>query len=132
MGANVWNWFNEEARTNTAGYWWCPKKGVKAVGDDDEDSWGDSLESDDDAGYWSSTSGASGVSRASSATDRIFLEPFDIKAGAGKNKYDLTINPLVRGAPSLRGMTPRALALRRYPGLPRTPRHLSIRPPRVL
>ncbi len=88
MGANVWNWFNEEARTNTAGYWWCPKKGVKAVGDDDEDSWGDSLESDDDAGYWSSTSGASGVSRASSATDRIFLEPFDIKAGAGKNEYD--------------------------------------------
>jgi hypothetical protein len=67
MGAQVWNWFNEEARTNTAGH---------------------SLESDDDAGYWSSTSGASGVSRASSATDRNFLEPFDITAGAGKNEYD--------------------------------------------
>jgi hypothetical protein len=88
MGANVWNWFNEEARTNMTGYWWCPKKGVRAVGDDDDDSWGDSLESDDDAGYWSSTSGASGVSRASSATDRNFLEPFDIMAGAGKNEYD--------------------------------------------
>jgi hypothetical protein len=88
MGAQVWNWFNEEARTNTAGYWWCPKKGVKAVGDDDDDSWGDSLESDDDADYWSSTSGASGVSRASSATDRNYLEPFDITAGAGKNEYD--------------------------------------------
>jgi hypothetical protein len=79
MGAQVWNWFNEEARTN--------KKGVKAVGDDDDDSWGDSLESDDDAGYWSSTSGASGVSRASSATDRNYLE-LDITAGAGKNEYD--------------------------------------------
>jgi hypothetical protein len=88
MGANVWNWFNEEARTNMAGYWWCPKKGVKAVGDDDDNSWGDSLESDDDARFWSSTSVASGISRASSATDRIFLEPFDISAGAGKNKYN--------------------------------------------
>ncbi len=88
MGANVWNWFNEEARTNTAGYWWCPRKGVKAVGDDEEDSWGDSLESDDDTGYWSSTSGASGASHASSATECIFLEPFDITAGAGKNEYD--------------------------------------------
>ena len=88
MGANVWNWFNEEARTNTNGYWWCPRKGVRAVGDDDEDSWGDSLESDDDAGYWSSTSGASGVSRASSATNGVFVEPFDITAGAGKNEYD--------------------------------------------
>jgi hypothetical protein len=73
MGAGVWNWFNEEAHTNTAGYWWCPKKGVKAVEDDDDDSWGDILESDDDAGYWSSTSVASSVSRATSATDRIFL-----------------------------------------------------------
>jgi hypothetical protein len=89
MGAQVWNcWVNEEARTNTAGYWWCPKKGVKAVGDVDDDSWGDSLESDDDSGSWSSTSGASGVSRASSATDCNFLEPFDITAGAGKNEYD--------------------------------------------
>jgi hypothetical protein len=49
---------------------------------------GDSLESDDDAGYWSSTSGTSGVSRASSATDCNYLEPFDITAGAGKNKYN--------------------------------------------
>jgi hypothetical protein len=88
MGAQVWSWFNEEAHTNMAGYWWCPKKGFKAVGDDDDDSWGDSLESDDDAGYWSSTSGASGVSRASSATDCNYLEPFDITAGAGKNEYD--------------------------------------------
>jgi hypothetical protein len=88
MGVQVWNWFNEEARTNTAGYWWCPKKGVNAVGDDDDNSWGDSLESDGDAGYWSSTSGASGVSHASSATDRNYLEPFDIMAGAGKNEYD--------------------------------------------
>jgi hypothetical protein len=88
MGVNVWNWFNEEARTNTAGYWWCPKKGVKAVGDDDDDSWGDSLESDDNAGYRSSTSGASSVSCASNATDRNYLEPFDITAGAGKNEYD--------------------------------------------
>jgi hypothetical protein len=58
------------------------------VGDDDDDSWGVSLESDDDAGYWTSTSGASSVSRASSATDRNYLEPFDITAGAGKNEYD--------------------------------------------
>ncbi len=58
------------------------------MGDDDEDSWGDSLESDDDAGYWSSTSGASGVSCASSATDHNYLEPFNITAGAGKNEYD--------------------------------------------
>jgi hypothetical protein len=53
MGATVWNWFNEEAHTSTAGYWWCPKKGVKAVGDEDDDSWGgfdldaDTIESDD-------------------------------------------------------------------------------------
>jgi hypothetical protein len=87
IGAQVWNWFNEEAHTNTAGYWWCPKKGVKAVGDDDDNSWGESLECDDDAGYWSSTSGASGVSRASSETNCNYLEPFDITAGAGKNEY---------------------------------------------
>jgi hypothetical protein len=58
------------------------------VGDDDDDNWGDSFGSDDDAGYWSSTSSASGVSRASRGTDRTFLEPFDIMAGAGKNEYD--------------------------------------------
>jgi hypothetical protein len=87
ISAQVWNWFNEEAHTNTAGYWWCPKKGVKAVGDDDDKSWGESLESDDDAGYWSSTSGASGVSCASSEIDCNYLEPFDITAGAGKNEY---------------------------------------------
>jgi hypothetical protein len=79
---------NEEARRNTAGYWCCSKKGVKAVESDDDNSWENSLESDDDAGYWSSTSGVSGVSNASSATDRNFLEPFDIMAGAGKNEYD--------------------------------------------
>jgi hypothetical protein len=43
MGSNVWNWFNEEACRNIAGYWWCPKKGVKAVGDDDNNSWGTAL-----------------------------------------------------------------------------------------
>jgi hypothetical protein len=83
MGASIWDWFNEEARTNTAGYWWCPRKGVHAVGDEETDSWGGSLESEDDAGYWSSTSGASGLSRASNATGGSVLEPFHITASAG-------------------------------------------------
>jgi hypothetical protein len=98
MGASVWNWFNEEARTNTAGYWWCPRKGVRAVGDEETDSWGGSLESDDDAGYWSSTSGASGLSRASNATGGSFLEPFDITASAGKNEYEYEGDDLSVGA----------------------------------
>jgi hypothetical protein len=87
MGASIWDWFNEEARTNTAGYWWCPRKGVRVVGDEETDSWGGSLESEDDAGYWSSTSGASGLSCASNATGGSVLEPFDITASAGKNEY---------------------------------------------
>ena len=88
LGARVWNWFTEEARINTNGYWWDPRKGVRAIGDDDEDSWGDSLASnDDDEGYWSATSGASAPSRASS-TGTFILEPFEITEGKGTNEYD--------------------------------------------
>jgi hypothetical protein len=94
LGATAWNWFKEDARKLTEGYWWCPKYGVQNSGEEVDDGWGDSLASDDDAGYWSSTSGASGssrasgLSRASSATGGVFVEPFDITATAGKNEYD--------------------------------------------
>jgi hypothetical protein len=93
LGPRVWNWFNEEAKINTAGYWWDPKRGIRALGDDEEDSWGDSLDSDEDTGYWSSTSTASGLSRMStksgtSARNGIEIEPFNIDETLGKNEYE--------------------------------------------
>jgi hypothetical protein len=90
FGAEIWNWFKDDARENTAGYWWDPKRGVRAQGDDEQDSWGDSLDSDnEETGYWSSTSTASGLSRASTRS-RIEIEPFSIDPTSGKNEYDLT------------------------------------------
>ena len=51
----------------------------QALGDEDADSWG-GIDGEDE-GYWSSPSGASGLSRASTVTaDSSFLEPFDITA----------------------------------------------------
>jgi hypothetical protein len=94
LGAEVWNWFNDDAQQNTAGYWWDPKRGVRAQGDDDLDSWGDSMESDDgneETGYWSSTSTASGLSRASTSTkNKVEIEPFKLDQTSGRNEYDET------------------------------------------
>lgn len=88
LGPNVWNWFTEEAQTNTAGYWWDPKRGIRTQGDDELDSWGDSLDSEgEDGGYWSSTSTASGLSRASGKSG-IEIEPFTIDESSGKNEYE--------------------------------------------
>jgi hypothetical protein len=88
LGTHVWTWFNEEARTNTAGYWWDPKKGIRTQGDDELDSWGDSLDSEEDTGYWSSTSTASGLSRVSAKSGTIEIEPFIIEESSGKNEYE--------------------------------------------
>ncbi len=92
LGGDVWNWFNEDAQKNTAGYWWDPKRGVRAQGDDEMDSWGDSMESDDEheeSGYWSSSTAASGLSRASTRS-KVELEPFNLEKTSGKNEYDKT------------------------------------------
>jgi hypothetical protein len=56
------------------------------------DSWGDSMESDDgieESGYWSSTSTASGLSRASTRS-KFTIEPFNLEQTSGKNEYDET------------------------------------------
>jgi hypothetical protein len=92
LGGDVWNWFNEDAQKNTAGYWWDPKCGVRAQGDNKMDSWGDSMESDDrnkESGYWSSTSTASGLSQASTRS-KFAIEPFNLEQTSGKNEYDET------------------------------------------
>jgi hypothetical protein len=92
LGSEVWNWFNDDAQKNTAGYWWDPKRGVRAQGDDELDSWGDSMDSEDgndDTGYWSSASTASGLSRASTKSKMEF-EPFNLEKTSGKNEYDET------------------------------------------
>ncbi len=90
LGSEVWNWFNDEAQKNTAGYWWDPKRGVRAQGDDELDSWGDSMESDDgieESGYWSSSTAASGLSRTSTKS-KLEIEPFNLDQTSGKNEYD--------------------------------------------
>jgi hypothetical protein len=96
MLGNIWNWFNKEERTKMGGYYcWCPKKGVRAVGDEEEDSWDKTFESDDDTGYWwSTTSGASGLS---CANGRSLLEPFEIAEDAGKNEYQNEANDQLAG-----------------------------------
>ena len=38
LGSEVWNWLNDDAQKNSAGYWWDPKRGVRAQGDDKLDS----------------------------------------------------------------------------------------------
>ncbi len=90
LGSEVWNWFNDDAQKNTAGYWWDPKRGVRAQGDDELDSWGNSMDSEDgndDTGYWSSTSTASGLSRASTKS-KVEFKPFNLEKTSGKNEYD--------------------------------------------
>ncbi len=92
LGSDVWNWFNDDARKNTDGYWWDPKRGVRAQGDDELDSWGDSMDSEDgndDTGYWSTASTASGLSRASTKS-KLEIEPFTLEKSSGKNEYDET------------------------------------------
>ena len=73
----VWNWFHEEAKMMTEGFYWDPRRGILEIDGDDEDSWGGSLESSDDE-----FSLSSGVSRESTA-----LEPFQITNAPGKNEF---------------------------------------------
>jgi hypothetical protein len=79
LGPRIWNWFSEEAKALSAGYYWDEETGLKSSEDDRMTEilgdWGEEWGSDDDE----VKSMASSVSR---------IEPFRIVTGeSGKNQY---------------------------------------------
>jgi hypothetical protein len=82
LGPRIWNWFSEEAKELSAGYYWSNESGLKSIEDDRMTEllgdWGAEWGSDDDDER-SVATGASSVVR---------IEPFRIVTGeTGKNQY---------------------------------------------
>ena len=82
LGPRIWNWFSEEAKELSAGYYWSDEAGLKSTEDDRMTEllgdWGTEWGSDDDDEK-SVATGASSVAR---------IEPFRIVTGeSGTNQY---------------------------------------------